>query len=64
MKYDYWFARQLVVITGIILIVQLLTEVVGTRKPEFWWVLPVCAGAWAVSMIYAVTLIILNAGKR
>lgn len=64
-KYDYFWARAAVQITGIVFFTQLLFEVSGlaTRKPEMWWVIWACGAAFAGALIYSTALIALNARK-
>lgn len=62
-KYSYEFARALFSASTVLFFSQIILEVAGVadRKPEFWWVIPVCAAFWIASIIYSVVLIILNA---
>lgn len=61
-RYDYYWARNITELTGIVFVTQLLTEVFGIiqRKPGFEWVVPVCGTAFAISVLYTVALIVLN----
>jgi hypothetical protein len=60
---DYFWARALVTITGIVFLSQLIIEISGpvTRKPGFEWVIYVCGAAFGAAMLYAIALVLLNA---
>ena len=62
-RLSYYPARSAVIITGIVLISQIMVEMGGpvSRKPEFWWVIYACAGAFAVSTLCAITTVVWNA---
>lgn len=62
-RLSYYPPRAAVTITGIVLISQIMVEVGGpvSRKPEFWWVIYACAGAFAVSAFYAIAVVVYNA---
>jgi hypothetical protein len=62
-RYDYYWVRIATQLTGIVFLTQILAEVSGIvqRKPGFEWVLPTCGAAFALAMLYAVVLIVLNA---
>jgi hypothetical protein len=64
-KYDYFVARTLLKITGIVFLSQLMLEVsdVISRKPGLEWVIYACGAAFTASLIYSVALILLNAIK-
>jgi hypothetical protein len=59
-RYNYYLARNLIVITGILFLIQLIFEFIGNRKPDFEWVIYVCGAAFLLSLIYSLILIILN----
>lgn len=60
-RIDYFWPRTATQITGIIFLVQVLTEIIGNRKPGFGWVLPVCGGLFAASVAWAVYAVVVNA---
>lgn len=60
-RIDYFWPRAATQITGIIFLVQVLTEIVGNRKPGFEWVLPVCGGLFAASVAWALYAVMVNA---
>ena len=62
-RLSYYPARATVTITGIILISQIMVEMGGpvSRKPEFWWVVYACAGAFVLSALYAIAVVAWNA---
>ena len=60
-KVNYRLARTLVEITGIMLGIHLVLELIAVRKPEYWYVLPVCATLFGLSVIYAIILVVYNA---
>ena len=60
-KVNYRLARTLVEITGIMLGIHLVLELIAVRKPEYWYVLPICATLFGLSVIYAIILVIYNA---
>jgi hypothetical protein len=60
-RIDYFFPRAAVQITGVIFLVQVLTEFVGNRKPGFEWVLQICGGAFLASLIWTLFAVVLNA---
>lgn len=64
-KHDYFVARALVQITGIVFLSQLVLEASGAiaRKPGLEWVIYACGAAFAASVLYSVALIVLNARK-
>ena len=47
-----FLAHTAVMFTGILFVSQSITEVIARRKPEFWWVLPTCGIAFALSLIW------------
>lgn len=62
-RLSYYPARAAVTITGIVLISQIMVEMGGpvSRKPEFWWVIYACAGAFVLSALYAIAVVAWNA---
>lgn len=65
-KYDYDLARTLTLFTGIIFFSQFLIEVSGTivRQEGYEWIVPVTGILFLISMLYSLTLIVLNALNR
>lgn len=65
-RYDYYTSRQLVNMTGVIFWSQVILQVLGIieRKPEFDFILPLCGIIWIASIVYAITLVVLNASIR
>jgi len=60
-KYNYSIARSLNIITGVVFFSQLILEVSDlARKPGFEWVIYACGGAFLLSIIYSIVLILLN----
>lgn len=64
-KHSYSAARSLLTITATVLFSLLALEWSGViiRKPGMEWVLPVCSVAFALAVLYANVLVILNAKK-
>ena len=60
-KVSYTLASALVQITGIVLATQLAIELIAVRKPEYWYVIPVCGTLFGLSVIYAIILVVYNA---
>jgi hypothetical protein len=62
-RLSYYPARAAVKITSIVLISQIMVEMGGpvSRKPEFWWVIYACAGAFVLSALYAIAVVVRNA---
>jgi len=60
-RIDYFWPRAAMQITGIVFWVQLITEVVGNRKPGFEWVLPACALAFGFACGWSVYAVVRNA---
>lgn len=60
-KYDYFVARALVNITGIVFGSQMIVEMLAARKQGYEWVIYACAGAFVSALLYAATLVVLNA---
>lgn len=65
-RYDYFWAKGLVKITGVVFAIQIIVEVGGiiNRKAGFEWVIYVCGVAFLCSLLYSVTLIFLNAWNK
>ena len=61
-RHDYSTARNLNIITGVVFFSQFASEVNGfiIRKPGFEWVVYACGGAFLLSIIYSMVLILLN----
>jgi hypothetical protein len=61
-RLSYYPPRAAVTITGIVLISQTMVEMGGpvSRKPEFWWVIYACAGAFVLSALYAIAVVVWN----
>ena len=62
-KYDYFWARTIIKITGIVFLSQLILELSGAaqRKPGFEWVIYMCGVLFGCSVLYCMLLISLNA---
>ena len=60
-KIDYFWAKAIVQITGIVFLSQVIVEMLAYRKPGFEWVVYACGAAFFVSMLYAAILILINA---
>ena len=60
-KIDYFWAKAIVQITGIVFLSQVVVEMLAYRKPGFEWVVYACGAAFFVSMLYASILILINA---
>jgi len=61
-RYDYFWARIVTQITGIVFLSQLVLDLSGMiqRKPGLEWVVPACGVAFVVALIWSVALIVLN----
>lgn len=61
-RIDYFWPRALVQITGIVFVTQVLLELsgIGTRKPEFEWVIYACGAAFLASASFAMAVIAIN----
>jgi hypothetical protein len=59
-RIDYFWPRAALQITGIVFFVQLLTEVIGNRKPGFEWVLPVCTAAFVMAFLWVIYALVVN----
>ncbi len=60
-RIDYFWPRVAMQITGIPLLVELIQEVVGNRKPGFEWVLQALALAFVVACGWCVYAVVRNA---
>jgi hypothetical protein len=60
-RIDYFWPRAVLQITGIVFFVQLLTELIGNRKPGFEWVLPVCTAAFVIAFLWVIYALVVNA---
>ena len=60
-RIDYFLPKVATQITGIIFLVQLLTEVIGNRKQGFEWVLPVSGALFAMAVAWALYAVVMNA---
>ena len=60
-RIDYFLPRAATQITAIIFIVQLLTEVIGNRKPGFEWVLPASGALFVAAVAWTLYAVVLNA---
>ena len=65
-RLDYFWARALLTITGIVFMSQMVVEMGGPapRKPGFEWVIYACGGAFGAALLYAAALVLLNAWIR
>lgn len=61
MKISYHWPRSAVTFTGIILLTQVVTEVIGQRKPGFEWVMPVCGAAFTAAVLWVIAVLVINA---
>ena len=61
-RYDYFWARILTNITGIIFFTQAIFELSGllTRLPGYEWVLTACGIAFGAALLYSLILTVLN----
>ena len=60
-KIDYYWPRAAVNISGIMLLVQCVTELVATRKPEYEWVFWGTAALFVSSVLWSVIVMVYNA---
>ncbi len=60
-RIDYFWPRAATQVTGVIFLVQLLTEVIGNRKPGFEWILPVCGGLFVSAAAWSLYAVVINA---
>lgn len=63
-RIDYFWPRAAVQTSAIIFITQLVTETVAIRKEGFEWVLPLCFGLLAVSVLWIMFCMCMNAYNR
>lgn len=65
-KYDYFWARAFIQITGVVFISQLIIELSGiaVRKSGFEWVVYACGAAFFAAILYSFTLVLLNTRNR
>lgn len=65
-RYDYFWARASIQITGIVFVSQLITELSGiaVREPGFEWVIYACGVAFFAAILYSFILILLNTRNR
>ena len=61
---DYFWPRTAAQITGIVFVVQAITEVLATRKPGHEWVFFASACAFAASVLSTIGCIVWNAWLR
>ena len=62
-RIDYFWPKATTQITGIIFLVQLLTEAIGNRKQGFEWVLPVSGAFFAVAVAWTLCAVVINATR-
>lgn len=60
-RIDYFLPQAATQITGIIFFAQLLTEVVGNRKPGFEWVTPASGALFAMAIAWTLYAVVVNA---
>lgn len=60
-RIDYFWPRAATKITGIVFISQVLTEIIGFRKPEFDWVLPMCGLLFMSAIVWTLYAVVVNA---
>ena len=62
-KRDYFWARAMTQITGVVFFTQLFLEVFGAlqRKPGFEWVIYACGATFILSLLYLLILVLINA---
>jgi hypothetical protein len=58
---NYFWPRTAMQITSTVLLVQVVGEVLGYRKPGFEWVLPATGGLFAVTCLWALSAVVRNA---
>ena len=63
-RIDYFWPRTAVQVTGMVFVVQAITEVLATRKPEYEWVFLASACAFAASVLWTIGCIVWNAWLR
>lgn len=62
-RIDYNLPRQLFIFASCVFIPQLFVELVGERKPEFYWVFPMSAGIFAAACAFVLYALIMNSIK-
>ena len=60
-RLDYFWPKAATKVTGIVFISQGLTEIIGIRKPEFEWVLPMCGLLFIASILWTLYALVMNA---
>ncbi len=60
-RIDYFWPRAATQVTGIIFLVQLLTEAIGNRKQGFEWVLPVSGAFFVATVAWTLCAVVINA---
>jgi hypothetical protein len=60
-RIDYFLPKVATQITGIIFLVQILTEAIGNRKQGFEWVLPVSGALFAMAVAWTLYAVVTNA---
>jgi len=62
-RFDYSMARSFNIITGVVFASQLFLEMTGIvkHKTGFGWIVCACGGAFLLSIIYSIVLVLLNA---
>jgi len=60
-RIDYFWPRAALKITGIVFISQILIDVLGFRKPEFYWVLPMCGLLFMAAIVWTLYAVVINA---
>ncbi len=63
-RIDYFWPKAATQITGVIFLVQLLTEAIGNRKQGFEWVLPVSGALFSVAVAWTLCAVVVNAIRR
>ena len=63
MRIDYFWPKAATKVTGIIFFAQLLTEIIGNRKPGFEWVLPMCGSLFASAVAWTLCAVVINATR-
>ena len=58
---NYFWPRTAMQITSTVLLVQIVGEVIGHRKPGFEWVLPATGVLFAVACLWALSAVVRNA---
>ena len=60
-RIDYFLPKVATQTTGIIFLVQLLTEAIGNRKQGFEWVLPVSGALFVIAVAWTLYAVVMNA---